>query len=318
MNRRRLALHLGAVTIVTTLLATGTGVPASALTLGNTGSGRPALALAGARMYIAWAGSSGTAAAKELVVGYSTSAGLRITKVPGAERVPQGEGAALDTDGTGVYVAWPAGDNGNTLTAAYTTGAALTCRTVFTGVVSAHAPALATDPAGVRRLAWTDLSGHLNVGRLNSSACASGGVMTLTNRVVLPETSVAGPALVYDDSGSSNLGLVLAWAAGDSAHSIQVGSFTGSTVLSHRSQVTAAVGSTAAPGLSAATADLYVTFRGDNGSVFYGYSEGCIPTCFYASDLGEQATAGVGQPAEGDSHYYTYFDPTGHLVISHL
>ncbi|WP_155368272.1 hypothetical protein [Catellatospora vulcania] len=318
MNRRRLALRLSAATIAATLLAASGGAPASALTLGNTGSGRPALALVGTRMYIAWAGSSGTAAARQLVVGYSTSAGLRITKVPGNERVPQGEGAALDADGAGVHLAWPAGDNGNTLTAAYTTGAALTCRTAFTGVVSAHAPALATDPAGVRYLAWTDLAGRLNVGRLNSSACASGGTMTLTNRVVLPDTSAAGPALVYDDSGSSNLGLVLAWASGDGAHSIQVGSFTGSATLSHRSQVTAAVGSTAAPGLSSATADLYVTFRGDNGSVFYGYSEGCIPTCFYASDLGEQAAAGVGQPADGDYHYYTYFDPTGHLVISRL
>ncbi|GHJ46963.1 hypothetical protein Cs7R123_43050 [Catellatospora sp. TT07R-123] len=318
MNRRRLALHFGAVTIAAMLLATGAAAPASALTLGNTGSGRPALALVGTRMYIAWAGSSGTAAAKELVVGYSTSAGLRITKVPGTERVPQGEGAALDADGTGVYLAWPAGDNGNTLTAAYTTGAALTCRTSFAGVVSTHAPALATDPAGVRYLAWTDTAGHLNVGRLNSTACAGGGTMTLTNRVVLPETSVAGPALVYDDSGSSNLGLVLAWTPGDAAHSIQVGSFTAAATLSHRSQVNAPVGSIAAPGLSSATADLYITFRGDNGSVFYGYSEGCIPTCFYASDLGEQAAAGVGQPADGDYHYYTYFDPTGHLVISHL
>ncbi|GIF98160.1 hypothetical protein [Catellatospora citrea] len=318
MNRRRLALRLCATTIAATLLAASAGGPASALTLGNTGSGRPALALAGARMYIAWAGSSGTAAAKQLVVGYSTSAGLRITKVPGTERVPQGEGAALDTDGTGVYVAWPAGDNGNTLTAAYTTGSALTCRTAFTGIVTAHAPALASDPAGVRHLAWTGPDGHLNVARLNTAACAAGGALTLTNRVVLADTSVAGPALVYDDSGSSNLGLVLAWAAGDGAHSVQIGSFTGSAVLGHRSQVTAAVGSTAAPGLSSATADLYVTFRGDNGSVFYGYSEGCIPTCFHASDLGEQAGAGVGQPADGDYHYYTYFDPTGHLVVSRL
>ncbi|MEV0460211.1 hypothetical protein [Catellatospora methionotrophica] len=318
MNRRRLTLRLCAATIAATVLAAIGGAPASALTLGNTGSGRPALALAGARMYIAWAGSSGTAAAKQLVVGYSTSAGLRITKVAGDERVPQGEGAALDADGTGVYVAWPAGDNGNTLTVAYTTGAVLTCRTAFTGVVSAHAPALATDPAGVRHLAWTDPAGHLNVGRLNSAACATGGTMTLTHRVVLPETSVAGPALVYDDSGSSNLGIVLAWASGDAGHSIQVGSFTGSATLSHRSQVTASAGSTHAPGLSSTTADLYVTFRGDNGSVFYGYSEGCIPSCFYASDMGEQAAAGVGQPADGDYHYYTYFDPTGHLVIAHL
>ncbi|MBB5871738.1 hypothetical protein F4553_005117 [Allocatelliglobosispora scoriae] len=315
MNRRRLALLAGAAAILTATLAP---TPASALTTGNTGSGRPALAIVGARLYVAWAGTSGTAAAKDLVIGYSTSAGLRITKVPGAERVPQGEGAALDGDGAGVFVAWPAGNNGNTLTAAYTTGAALTCRTAFTGVVSIHAPALATDPSGVRHLAWVDPSNRINIGRLNSSACATTGAMTLTNRVTLADTTVAAPALVYDDSGSSNLGIVLAWASGDAAHTLKVASFTGSTTLTNRSQVTAAVGTTAAPGLSSGGSDLYVTFRGDDGSAYYGYSEGCIPTCFYAGNLGEPSTAGVGQPSDGDYHYYSYIDPTGHLVISHL
>lgn len=318
MNRRHLARCLGLATVAALVAAALTGTPASALTTGNTGSGRPALAVVGARLYVGWAGSSGTAAAKELVVGYSTSAGLRILKVPNSERVPQGEGPALSSDGTGVYVAWPAGNNSNTLTVAYTTGPSLTCRTAFAGVTTAHAPALAVDPSGRRLLAWVDPTGHINVGRLNSSACATTQTMTLTNRVVLPETTVAGPALVYDDSGSSNLGFVLAWAAGDAAHSVKIASFTGSTSLTNRSQVTSSAGTTNAPGLSSAVADLYVTFRGDDGSVYFGYSEGCIPTCFYASDLGEPAAAGVGQPADGNYRYYSYFDLTGHLVINHL
>ena len=39
--------------------------------------------------------------------------------------------------------------------------------------------------------------------QLDTSACATGGSMSLTDRVTLPDTSVAGPALVYDDSGST-------------------------------------------------------------------------------------------------------------------
>jgi hypothetical protein len=92
----------------------------------------------------------------------------------------------------------------------------------------------------------------------------------------------------------------------------------GSSALTNRSQVASPVGTTAAPGLSSAVADLYVTFRGDDGSVYFGYSEGCIPTCFNATNVGQVAAAGVGQPADGNYHYYAYFDLSGHLVINHL
>ena len=284
---------------------------AAAVTTGHTGSGRPALALAGNRLYVAWAGSSGTTAAKELVVGYSTSKGQRITKVANTERVPYGEGPALSPDGAGVYLAWPSGTAGDTLVAAYTNGSALTCRTAFTGVVTTHAPALAADPAGTRWLAWTDPSAHLNLARLDTSACATGGAMRLTGRVTLPDTAVAGPALVYDDSGSSNLGFVLAYASGGTVH---IGSFDGSATLTHRTQVT---GSTDAPGLSSGNSDLYLSFRGTDGTVYLAYSEGCLTPCFdqHVSATGEQATAGIGLPAADYGLYRSFFDPTGHLVI---
>jgi hypothetical protein len=318
MSRPRFLRLLGAATAV----AVVTGVciapsAASAVTTGHTGSGRPALAFAGNRLYVAWAGSSGTAAAKELVVGYSTSQGLRITKVPNAERVPQGEGAALSSDGTGVYLAWPSGTGGDTLTAAYTTGTTLTCRTAFIGVVTAHAPALAADPTGARWLAWVDPAGRLNLARLDSSACATGGAMRLTGRVTLPDTSVAGPALVYDDSGSSNLGLMLAYASGDPVHSVRIGSFDGSTTLTHRAQVGAPVGSADAPGLSSGNSDLYLSYRGTDGNVYLAYSEGCLTPCFdqHVSLTGEQASAGIGLPSADFGLDRSFFDPTGHLVI---
>jgi hypothetical protein len=290
---------------------------AEATTTGHSGSGRPALAFTADRLYVGWAGSSGTAAAKELVIGYSTSNGLRITKVPNNEHVPQGEGAALSSDGTGVYLAWP---SGTTLTAAYTTGTGLTCRTAFTGVLTAHAPALATDPTGTRWLAWVDPATHLNLARLDSSACATGGPMRLTGRVTLPDTSVAGPALVYDDSGSSNLGLVLAYPSGGASAAIEVGSFDGSATLTHRARVLTPVGSADAPGLSSGNADLYLSYRGTDGNVYLAYSEGCLTPCFdqHASPTGEQATAGVGLPATDFGLYRSFFDPTGHLVVEGL
>src|SRR6185436_2776624 len=122
MNRRWLVRGVVGSAVAALAATVLIGTPAAALTTGNTGSGRPALATVGNRLYVGWAGSSGTAAAKDLVVGYSTSAGLRIVKVADNEWVPQGQGPALSGDGSGVFLAWPAGDNGNTLTAAYTTG----------------------------------------------------------------------------------------------------------------------------------------------------------------------------------------------------
>jgi hypothetical protein len=320
MIRLRALRVLGAAVTAVALSALLTPTAASAVTTGHTGSGRPALAFAGGRLYIAWAGSSGTAAAKELVLAYSTSGGVRDTKIPTTERTPQGEGPALSGDGTGVYLAWPAGNNGNTLTAAYTTGASLTCRTAFTGIVAARAPALASDPSGARYLAWVDPSAHVNVARLNSSACATTQKMTLTNRVTLPDTAIAGPALVFDDSGSSNLGYVLAFATGDATHSIAVGSFTGTTTLTHRTSVSSPAGTTDGPGLSSGNSDLYLSYRGTDGNVYLSFSEGCLTPCFdqHVSPTGEQATAGIGLPSNDAGLYRSYFDLTGHLVIWHL
>ncbi|MDT5039536.1 MAG: hypothetical protein QOE51_521 [Actinoplanes sp.] len=320
MSRPRLIRILAAAATAVAACALVPPGPAAAVVTGHTGSGRPALAFAGGRLYLAWAGSSGTAAARELVVGYSTSGGLRVVKVPGAERTPRDEGPALSGDGTGVYLAWPAGDNGNTLTVAYTTGAALTCRTAFTGIVAAHAPALAADSTGLRYLAWIDQSAHLNVARLDSSACATTKTMTLTGRVTLSDTSVAGPALVYDDSGSSNLGFLLAYDTGDSARSISVGSFTGTPTLTRRSSVAGPAGSLTAPGLSSGNSDLYLSFTGTDGNVYLAFSEGCIPTCFagHVSATGDVATGGVGLPSNDAGLYRSFFDPTGHLVVWHL
>jgi hypothetical protein len=320
MTRSPVFRVLGAAITAVALGALLTPTAAGAVTTGHTGSGRPALAFAGGRLYLAWAGSSGTAAAKELVIAYSTSDGVRDIKIPTTERTPQGEGPALSGDGTGVYLAWPAGNNGNTLTAAYTTGAGLTCRTAFAGVIAAHAPALAADPTGTRYLAWVDPAAHVNVARLDSSTCATTKIMTLAGRITLPDTSIAGPALVFDDSGSSNLGFVLAFDTGDTARSIAVGSFTGTTTLIHRSSVSAPVGSTDGPGLSSGNSDLYLSYRGIDGNVYLAYSEGCLTPCFdqHVNPTGERATAGIGLPSNDAGLFRSYFDPTGHLVIWRL
>jgi hypothetical protein len=144
--------------------------------------------------------------------------------------------------------------------------------------------------------------------------------MSLTGRVTLPDTSAAGPALVYDDSGSSNLGLVLAWASGGAPAAIDVGSFDGTTTLTHRAQVTTPVGSADAPGLSSGNSDLYLSYRGTDGNVYLAYSEGCLTPCFdqHSSPTGEQATAGVGLPATDFGLFRSFFDPTGNLVIAGL
>jgi hypothetical protein len=305
-----------AVTALLVALVPGT---ASAVTTWHTGSGRPALAASGGRLYVAWAGSSGTAAAKELDFGYSTDNGADIVKLDSTEHVPQNEGAAIDGDGTGAYVVWPAGDNADTLTAFYYTGTAKTCRTVLTGVTSPHAPALANDRAGNRYLAWTDPSGHLNVGRLDSSGCATTHTMVLTDRHSFADTSPAGPALMWDDSGSSNLGVVIAWTGGDAAHTLDVASYAGGALTLH-STVTSPVGATQGPGLAAADGDIYVGFRGTDGNFHLAYSEGCNPTCFNDASVGNPpAAAGVGMSGGArTATLWSFFDPTGHLVISHF
>lgn len=113
------------------------------------------------------------------------------------EKDPQNEGPALSADGKGVYVAWAAGDNSNTLTAAYYNGSAVTCRTAFPGVTTAHTPTMAVTPTGVRYLAWVDPTNHIDIARLDSSACATTNTTaTLTNRTLVDAPgSATGPTV---------------------------------------------------------------------------------------------------------------------------
>ncbi len=318
---RRLAAAVATALATAVIVALQPG-SASAVTTWHTGSGRPSLATVGTRLYVAWAGTSGTAAAKELVFGYSTNDGADIVKLDSTEHVAQDEGAAIDGDGTGAYVAWPAGDNGNTLTAFYYTGSAKTCRTTFTGVTSPHAPALANDQAGHRYLAWTDPSGHLDIGRLDSSGCATGHTMALTDRHTFADTSPAGPALVWDDSGSSNLGIVIAWTGSDAAHPLDLASYDAAAgTLTLRSHVSSPVGATDGPGLASADADLYIGWRGTDGDFHFAYSEGCNPTCFNDSSIGTNPpiTGGVGMFGSARSATrWAYLDADAHLVVSHF
>jgi hypothetical protein len=110
---------------------------------------------------------------------------------------------------------------------------------------------------------------------------------------------------------------VLAFAGGDAAGTIRIGSFDGSATLTHRAQVTTPVGSADAPGLSSGNSDLYLSYRGTDGNVYLAYSEGCLTPCFdqHSSPTGEQATAGIGMPSSDAALYRSFFDPTGHLVI---
>lgn len=321
MRRHRLFVSFAIVASAAILAAVAMPGAVSALVTGHTGTGRPALAHFGTSpLYIAWAGSTGTATAKELDMGYSVDNGKTITKVAWTERTPQGQGPALSmgANGAGVYVAWIAGNNGNTLTAEFYSGSTLSCRTAFTGVVSAYSPAMVTDPAGIRYLAWTDPTGHLNVAQLNSDACATTHLMTLTNRVTLPDLSTNGPTLVYDSSGSSNLGIVIAWDGTEALNPIHVASYVGTTTLTHRSTVPSTVGTSGAPGLGVADSDLYLGFIGTDGNVYFAYSEGCIPTCFNASADGEHGTAGFGVDPDMNVVWSAFFDANGHLNIDNL
>ena len=321
MSRRRFALAFGLACAGALTAGVGAASSASALQLGNTGSGRPALAPVGSRLYVAWTGSSGTPAAKDLNLGWSTSEGLRIQKVLSGEKSPQNEGPALLADGatpqtsTGVFLAWPAGNAGNTLTAAFYNGSAVTCRTSFPGITTAHSPALAQDPTGARFISWVDAGSHINVARLDASACATSRTMALTSQVVLPETTVAGPSLAYDISGA-NLAMMIAWSGTDAAHLVQVASFDGTSTLVNRGTVDLPVGSLSGPTLAAQYSDDYLTFQGTDGLAYLAYSQGRQPAGFQGAGSvyshGLSSAIGLDNPVKRRA----YFDATGHLNIS--
>jgi hypothetical protein len=311
-------LWFRAATVVTIAIAATVYVPAaaSALTTGHSGSGRPGVAVSGAsnRLYLGWTGSTSYPTGYELDLGWSTDGGKTITKIAQSERVPQGEGPALSSDGTGVYIGWSAANNGDTLTASYFDGTTLSCRTAFTGVTTPYAPAMVTAPTGVRSIAWTDPSGHLNVAQLNSSACSTTHTMTLTNHITLPDTSIEGPAMVYDSSGSSNLGTLIAW--NNATHVVTVATYNGTTTLTGRSAVPSPVDVVGGVGLGVSDSDLYISFTGSDGLVYQGYSEGRIPTDFnlqpYAS---AQGTSGVGLANGMNNYWGAFFDQNAHLVV---
>ncbi|GAA3453697.1 hypothetical protein [Dactylosporangium matsuzakiense] len=94
MSKHRAVAALSVLLSALTGAAVGAPARASVVTTTHTGSGAPALAHAGGRLYVAWTGSRGTAAAKEVVVGRSADNGQTITKLSTAERTLQGEGPA--------------------------------------------------------------------------------------------------------------------------------------------------------------------------------------------------------------------------------
>jgi len=290
---------------------------AQALATGHTGSGVPAVTTVGSTLYVAWTGSTGTADAKGLNLGFSTDGGQTITKVANGQTSPQGEGPALDNDGTGVFIAWPGSDTAHTLRIAYYNGSGFTCVTTLTGATTSYSPALTHDGSGHRYLAWTDLTGHLEFAGVDSSGCATTHTMALTGRLTVPQTAAAGPALVFDTSGAGN-GVVVAWPGSDSAHELNVASYTGSATLANQTTVAATppaqAASTDPVGLTVTESDLYLGYRGTDGDFYETYSEGCSPTCFYQGSAGSPAASGIGA-AWGPSIWWAYFDASGHLNI---
>lgn len=323
MTRRRLCT-ISATVVSLLCLAVSASPSASATALGNTGSGRPALSHAGGRLYIGWTGSSGDPAAKDLNVGWSTSRGVRIQKILVGEKSPVNEGPALvdngtgsqGGNGTGVYIAWAAGNNANTLTAEFFDGTSLSCRTSFAGVVTPHSPALTRDNNGKRYIAWADPNSHLNVAVLDTSGCAAGRPMTLVDRVVLPDTTVAGPSLAQDNS-SANLGIMLAWTGTDARRTINVATFNGTSTLTLRGTVEQTTPAAGSPILVSSSSDNYLMYRGIDGSAYLGYSEGRFPPFF--SFIAALPTPGLASDIGADSPdvgFKGYFDTTGHLNIS--
>lgn len=319
MNLRRSTLGILALLLPLVAAVTLAGQPADAavVTTGHTGSGAPALAQVGDRLYVAWTGSTGTAAAKDMIVGYSTDNGRHIVKLSSRERSPQNEGPALVADprSSGVLVAWADGRASNTLTMTYYSGTAFSCRTSFAGITTPHAPALAVDPSGNTYVAWTDAAGHLNIALVTSDTCAATHVMTMVNRTVLSQTSPYGPGLIFDTTGVG-LHMLIAWVGDNAAHTITVASWVGSTSLVNTATATTTTYPTSGPSLSSVGSDLYVAFRGSNNHEYLGYSEGCFPTCFLPADTGTAVTSPIGLLASG--YITTYFDAAGNLVVSSL
>lgn len=320
MTVRRLILPAAAVLAISLLPGLFPSA-AAAYTTVHTGSGRPALGLASNRLYAAWTGSTSGTTGKQLVVAWSGDGGQHFTKDNTVvERIPEGEGPALDPDGSfgyavGVFLAWPAANNGDTLTVAYTIGNGLKCRTALTGVRTDRSPAMTHDSTfGTRWIAWTGTDSRINVARLDSSGCTGApGGMVLRDRVTLAETTTTGVTLGFDDSGAGN-GLILGWTGAGGVVNLATVT-TGSATLTNRSTVT----QTAAAGgfsLTSHPSDLYIWLRAPDGTVHRGFSEGCRPTCFFLFPLDFAAAGGVGATTDGFHDTVGYFDARGKLNVA--
>lgn len=316
MSRPRLLMR-AAVTAALVGSALAVPLSAQATTTGHSGTGRIGLAYSGGRVWIGWTGTTGTTGAKGLNLGWSTDEGKTITKTTDGEYAPQGEGPALSGDDTGVYMAWPAGNHGNQLTAVYTVAGNWVCRTAFAGVVTPHSPTMAADPQSHRWIAWDDPTGHINIAQLDSDACGTpGGQMQLVNRTVLSATSAFGPTLDYDNNTEgSNLGVMLSWV--DSSHHLQVASYDGTSVLKYQTTADGPVVAAAAPALAMEDSDDYIAYVGTDHVIRFGYSEGCRPACFQydGTIAGNASTDGVGLTTEGGGLRYAYYDTAGHLNV---
>jgi hypothetical protein len=193
----------------------------------------------------------------------------------------------------------------------YFSGTAFSCRTSFTGITTPHAPALAVDSSGQTYLAWTDPFRHLNVALIDPGTCATSHVMTMRNRTVLGQTSPYGPGLIFDSTVS--LQLLIAWVADNPAHTVRVAAWVGSSSLVNMATPEIPVYPTSGPSLAAGPSDLYIAVRGADNHLYYGYSQGCRPTCFVAADIGTAVRSGIGSLASGS--VLAYFNGTGNLEI---
>lgn len=275
------------------------------------GAGRPGLASAGGRLYMGWAASTATSGTQPLGLGWTADGGSTVIRIVDAERVPAGEGPAIAADGAGVDMAWADGNTTGLLTAARLDGPTINCRTTFAAVTTLHSPALVTTAAGIQYLAWTDTTGHVNVGELDSSTCADTQAMTLNHRITLTGTvSAAGPAMIGDGAGDG-LAVLVAWT--DLSGMVNVGTYGGTGTLTDPVRVMTPVGVAGAPGLGATASDLYLGFVGTDGIIYHAYSEGCAPACFHVTATATHAVSGYGMASDAGMVWAAYFDTGHHL-----
>jgi hypothetical protein len=222
---------------------------------------------------------------------------------------------------------WPDARNGNTLTAIYYNGTGFTCRTSFTGLISAHTPSLTTDPSGKIWAAWTDSTGHLNGGVISPDRCDSATpatphafVMSLHSQ--LSDTSVYGPSLTFVPTADGNHGLLLAWVADNPAHTINVANWGGATTLYNRTtvefdkDVPPGVRPASAPNFSWFDTSLRLLYQSSDNFEYFSSNPGCVPACFHAFNAGRRIYSALGSAPDGPfGPMYTFFNATGNLVI---